>query len=82
MKEKKIILSIIIIIAILLFMLVGILFLFNTFDNDKSFCLDSGICVEGLELNTEYGLVKINEENCKKYNWKWDAENKRCNVND
>lgn len=47
---------------------------------DKDFCLDSSICAEGLELNTEYGLIKINKENCLKYNWKWDDKSKYCNM--
>ncbi len=50
----------------------------NSFAIDT--CLDTGICTDGLEINTEYGLVKINKENCIKYNWKW--ENGYCDVND
>ena len=48
---------------------------------DKDVCLDSSVCKEGLEINTEYGLVKINKENCLKYNWVWDNEKKSCNLN-
>ena len=44
-------------------------------------CLDSGLCAENLEINTEYGLIKINKENCLKYNWKWDEKKKHCNLN-
>ena len=44
-------------------------------------CLDSGLCAENLEVNTEYGLIKINKENCLKYNWKWDEKKKHCNLN-
>lgn len=47
---------------------------------DKDICLDCGICKEGLELNTNYGLVTINKENCMKYNWLWNEEKKYCNV--
>ncbi len=50
----------------------------NSFAIDT--CLDTGICADGLEINTEYGLVKINKENFLKYNWKW--ENGYCDVND
>lgn len=32
-------------------------------------CLDSGDCAEGLFINTEYGKIEINKENCLKYNW-------------
>ena len=44
-------------------------------------CLDSGFCAENLEINTEYGLIKINKENCLKYGWKWDEKNIYCNTN-
>ena len=47
---------------------------------DKDYCLDSAICAEGLELNTEYGLIKINKENCLKYHWKWDDKSRYCNM--
>ena len=48
---------------------------------DKDVCLDSSVCKEGLGINTEYGLVKINKENCLKYNWFWDDKKKSCNLN-
>jgi len=47
---------------------------------DKDICLDSAICKEGLEVNTEYGLIKISEESCIKYNWQWNAKSKKCNM--
>jgi len=47
---------------------------------DKDACLDSSICKEGLEINTEYGLIKINQKNCIKYGWIWDEKRKRCNM--
>ena len=48
---------------------------------DKDTCLDSSICKEGMEVNTEYGLIKINENNCLKYGWIWDEKIKSCNLN-
>lgn len=57
------------------FALVFIIWLFD----DKDFCLTTGNCAEGLKLNTEYGLIEINKENCLKYNWEWSNGN--CNVN-
>ena len=48
---------------------------------NKDTCLDTSICKEGLEINTEYGLVKINKENCLKYNWFWNDKKKSCNLN-
>lgn len=47
---------------------------------DKDICLDTGICKEGLEVNTNHGLVTINKENCIKYNWLWNEEKRYCNV--
>lgn len=43
-------------------------------------CLDTGTCKEGLEVNTEYGLVRINKENCTKYNWEWLDKIKTCEI--
>ena len=63
---------------ILLIFLILILFLYK---DDKDYCLDSGICKENLQLNTEYGLITINEETCNKYHWKWDSKRHYCNVN-
>ena len=48
---------------------------------DKDVCLDSSVCKEGLKINTEYGLIKINKETCLKYNWVWDDKKKSCNLN-
>lgn len=50
------------------------------FTSDKDLCLDSGICKEGLEINTEYGFIKINEQNCRKYNWQWNFDNSECKI--
>lgn len=47
---------------------------------DEDFCLDSAICSEGLELNTEYGKIKINKENCLKYGWGWNETKKQCDL--
>lgn len=43
-------------------------------------CLDSGSCSEGLFINTEYGKIEINKENCLKYNWTWNEERKYCQL--
>jgi len=51
------------------------------FHNDKQdFCLDTGVCAENLEINTEYGKITVNKDNCIKHNWIWDDENKTCKV--
>lgn len=81
MKEKTIIkismysiIIFLIIIAIVIFK--GITYI----SDDKDFCLDTGICKTGLEVNTEYGLIEINKENCIRYNWEWIEESKMCNM--
>ncbi len=53
---------------------------FNYFLGNKDFSFDMDIYPEGYEINTEYGLIKINKENCLKYNWKWLEKDKMCNM--
>ncbi len=65
------------ILIIILFL--SLFFLLKIINTDV--CLDSGLCTENLEVNTEYGLIKINKENCLKYNWKWNEKKKYCNMN-
>ena len=65
------------ILIILLFL--SLIFLLQIINTDV--CLDSGLCAENLKVNTEYGLIKINKENCLKYNWKWNEKKKYCNMN-
>ncbi len=51
-------------------MFLGILFIIECIyfvfilNDKKDYCLDNNICEEGLEINTEHGLLKINKENC------------------
>ena len=47
---------------------------------EKDSCLDTSICKQGIEVNTEYGFVEINYENCLKYGWKWREETKSCDM--
>ncbi len=47
---------------------------------DHNFCLDTGICAQGLKINTEHGRIKINKENCLKYGWEWDEKRKWCDL--
>ncbi|MBE7707963.1 MAG: hypothetical protein IJ003_00585 [Candidatus Gastranaerophilales bacterium] len=56
------------------------IFLYLILFDEKDYCLDTGYCKAGLKLNTEYGLIEINEDNCTKYNWEWDNKNKYCNI--
>ena len=65
------------ILIIILFL--SLFFLLKIINTDV--CLDSGLCTKNLEVNTEYGLIKINKENCLKYNWKWNEKKKYCNMN-
>lgn len=69
------------VLILILFLIKGLFWFANLRDN-LDFCLDSGICAENLELNTEFGKIIINKENCLKYNWEWNEEKRFCDVND
>jgi len=82
MSEKKII-KISIIFCLFIVILTVVLFATwyaDMFNSDLDYCLDTGICKENLEINTAYGRIKINEQNCHKYNWQWDYKNRRCKL--
>ena len=55
------------------------LFFFMT-NNDFDTCLDTGFCKSGIEINTEYGKVKISKQNCLKYNWEWHEKDSSCRL--
>ena len=78
MKALKLILKIIIVLILLIYFIY--LILIALIDIDKDTCLDSSFCKVGLEVNTKYGLIKINQKNCIKYGWIWDEKRKRCNM--
>ncbi len=71
------VIKIIVIIVLLFFVIISILFSFD----DKGNCLSSGICKENIEVKTKNGLIKINEINCIKNNYKWNKRNKTCDLN-
>ena len=56
------------------------LFFFMT-NNDFDTCLDTGFCKSGIEINTEYGKVKIDKKICLKYKWKWHEKENACFLN-
>lgn len=69
-------------IIVLSFLILFILIfgVFYVIKDDKDICLDSGICIEGLIINTQYGEISINKENCIKYNWLWNDEKRFCKI--
>ena len=69
-------------IIVLSFLILFILIfgVFYVIKDDKDICLDSGICKEGLIINTQYGEISINKENCIKYNWLWNDEKRFCKI--
>ena len=77
---KKILLSLLLLLTLCLIIFIIVAF-FSYLTDDLDFCLDTGNCKENLRLNTEYGLITINEETCNKYNWKWNAKRHYCNLN-
>ena len=64
----------------LMMILIILIFGYKLMYSDKDFCLDTGVCVQGLKVNTEYGLIIVNKENCIKYNWIWDNKSKTCRM--
>ena len=77
---KKILLTLLILLILCPTIFIIFVF-FNYLTDDLDFCLDTGSCKENLQINTEYGLITINEETCIKYHWKWDVKRRYCNVN-
>ncbi len=53
--------------------------IFYLFD-DKDACLDTGYCKENQIVNTEFGKVLINKNNCLKYKWEWNDIKKTCKL--
>lgn len=44
-------------------------------------CIDMGICPEEITMkNAEGVLFEINKENCIKYDYKWDEQNRSCDM--
>ncbi len=77
----KIFLTVIITCLIISILFLGaILGVMYVLKDDKDFCLDSGICIQGQIINTEYEKVEINEQNCLKYNWIWNEKQKYCKL--
>lgn len=49
---------------------------------DMELCMEMNICPEGIKIKNDEGvLFKINKENCIKYNYKWDEQNRSCDMN-
>ena len=67
-------------IIVLSFLILFIFGVFYVIKDDKDICLDSGICREGLIINTQYREISINKENCIKYNWLWNDEKRFCKI--
>ena len=45
----------------------------NYWFDDLDFCLDTGVCKEGLPFNTEKGKIIVNKDTCLDHNGKWDT---------
>lgn len=43
-------------------------------------CLDIGVCAKGIKTKIDGNLVKINKENCEKYNRIWSEETQSCKI--
>lgn len=74
---KQIITTIITILIIVL--IIGGYSISQKFENKT--CLNDGDCKTGLTIPTQYGDIKINHQNCLKYKWIWNEDNKSCKIN-
>lgn len=73
MKSLKILLIILGLIFIIILLSMILLTM-----KDQDVCLDTGLCKEGLELNTENGIITINDQTCKENNGIWIVEKQVC----
>lgn len=49
---------------------------------DMELCIDMGICPEGIKMKNDEGvLFEINKENCIKYDYQWNEQNRSCDMN-
>lgn len=49
---------------------------------DMELCMEMNICPEGIKIKNDEGvLFEINKENCIKYKYKWDEQNRSCDMN-
>lgn len=80
-KDCKISISFLLLLIIVIFITISIISnLFTAYSDEKDYCLDTGICKENLEVNTEIGRIIINKENCIKYKWDWNENEKYCKI--
>ncbi|MDR1167748.1 MAG: hypothetical protein LBK53_02510 [Heliobacteriaceae bacterium] len=48
--------------------------------SELNMCFDISVCKEGITVGVGNESIKINKENCEKYNWTWDDEKKYCDM--
>ena len=69
------------IIVVLILLLIGWLSLPKMFPNvTDGLCVTMGSCKEGVEVKTVSGKVIINQQNCLKQGWKWNAKKNVCET--
>ncbi len=47
---------------------------------ESDYCIEDGDCKAGRTINTKYGKVFINKENCLQYNWRWNEKRNECKI--
>jgi len=62
----------------LLSVIITLFYIIKYIANDVDFCLDTGYCKEGLSLNTEFGQIIVNQENCINNSGIWISNKKYC----
>ncbi len=79
-KTKDLLFFLVLSMIILVF-LCSITYIFpKIYDKDIDYCLDTGMCKQGLEINTEYGKIKIDRDVCIKYHWIWIENAESCRI--
>ena len=68
------------IIGIAIVLSIPVILFVNYLFDDLDFCLDTGVCQEGLSLNTEKGKIIVNKDTCLDHNGKWDEKYTRCHF--
>lgn len=79
-NDKILIICILLFIIVLCIGIFSFVILFATYTDEKDFCMDTGICKDGMNVNTKYGKIIIDKENCIKHKWIWNEEKSFCKI--
>ena len=60
--------------------IITIIIFLHFFDFPSDYCIEDGDCKEGRKINSEFGKIIINKENCEKHNWAYNEIRKECKI--